>query len=432
MAAGPAAGAGRPDTGRSRTELIPTDARAYLASLERLGMKFGLDTMARLTEALGHPERSFTTVLVAGTNGKGSVTAMVHHALVAAGHRAARYTSPHLERLEERFVIGASEITTADLETAADRVREAAGHLAHRGLLTAPPTFFEAATAVAFEAFRQAAVTIAVLEVGLGGRLDATNVVNPIAAAITTVALDHQAQLGLTVQEIAREKAGVIRRGIAVVCGEMPVEATLVVVDACARSGARYRRAAELVDLDQATGGRPLALAGAHQRGNATVAACLLAELEREGIPVHADALRAGLTEVVWPGRLERVRARGRDVLLDAAHNPAGARALAAYLAESGSTGAVLVFGAMADKDVAAMLVELAPVCRAIVCTRPQGPRAMPAAEAAAHARAAGAWAVSIEEDPAAAVGAALRMDAPVVVAGSIFLIGPLRGILRA
>jgi dihydrofolate synthase / folylpolyglutamate synthase len=394
-------------------------------------MKFGLDTIARLTAALGHPERSFQTVLIAGTNGKGSVTAMVHHALVAAGHRAARYTSPHLERLEERFVIGDREITPAELDEAASRVQNAAGVLQQAGHLAAPPTFFEGTTAIAFDAFRRADVSVAVLEVGLGGRLDATNVANPGAVAITTVALDHQAQLGPTHESIAREKAGVIRPGIPVVCGEMPVEAAHVIEEICASQRARYIRASAVVDLERATGGLPLALRGAHQRGNASVAACLLAELDRAGLAVDAGAICAGLTAVTWPGRLELFHARGVDVLLDAAHNPAGARALADYLRDAGWAGAVLVLGAMMDKDVAAMLGELGPVCGTIVCTEPDSPRAMPAGRVAAHARAAGPWTVSLEADPVRALETALRRHERVVVAGSIFLIGQLRGILR-
>jgi dihydrofolate synthase / folylpolyglutamate synthase len=394
-------------------------------------MKFGLDTIARLTAALGHPERSFQTVLIAGTNGKGSVTAMVHHALVAAGHRAARYTSPHLERLEERFVIGDREITPAELDEAARRVQDAAATLQQAGHLSAPPTFFEGTTAIAFDVFRRAGVSVAVLEVGLGGRLDATNIANPRAVAITTVALDHQAQLGPTHESIAREKAGVIRPGIPVVCGEMPAEAAHVIEGICARQGARYVRATEVVDLERATGGLPLALRGAHQRGNAAVAACLLAELDRAGLAVDAGAISAGLTAVTWPGRLETFHAGGADVLLDAAHNPAGARALAEYLREAGWTGAALVFGALMDKDVAAMLGELAGVCGTVVCTEPDTPRAMPLERLAAHARAAGPWTVWLEANPLRALDTVLGNHERVVVAGSIFLIGQLRGILR-
>ena len=196
-------------------------------------MKFGLENISRLCAALDHPERAFASIIVAGTNGKGSVTAMVHHGLRAAGHRAARYTSPHLERLEERFVIDDEEVGTDALRRGIDRVRGAIERLQQSGTLDAPPTFFECATAVAFDLFREAGVRIAVLEVGLGGRLDATNVVQPLLAAITSIGLDHQAQLGNTLESVAFEKAGVVKPGIPVVVGDLPVEAQRVVEQIC-------------------------------------------------------------------------------------------------------------------------------------------------------------------------------------------------------
>jgi dihydrofolate synthase / folylpolyglutamate synthase len=412
---------------------LTTTALDFLFSLERLGMKFGLENISRLATALDHPERSFQPVIVAGTNGKGSVTAMVHRALLAAGHHAARYTSPHLERIEERYVVGDREVDPRELEGAAATVREAIEGLLASGRLGAPPTFFECATAMAFVLFRQAGVDVAVLEVGLGGRLDATNIVTPVAAAITSIDFDHQALLGNTLSSIAFEKAGVIKTGIPVICGDLPPEAERVIKDVCAERGARFIRAAESVRLPDILGSEDLSLRGAHQRGNATVAAALLGELDRMGIRCDADAVRAGLTRTIWPGRLETVRHDGAEILLDAAHNPAGAKALAAYLRESGWTGCALVFGAMQDKNVAAMLAELAPHCARVICTTADTPRAMPAAALAAAARQVpgATWEVSEVPLPADALAAACRVNATVVVAGSIFLIGPLRGILR-
>jgi dihydrofolate synthase / folylpolyglutamate synthase len=412
---------------------LTTTALDFLFSLERLGMKFGLENISRLATALDHPERSFQPVIVAGTNGKGSVTAMVHRALLAAGHHAARYTSPHLERIEERYVVGDREVDPRELEGAAATVREAIEGLLASGRLGAPPTFFECATAMALVLFRQAGVDVAVLEVGLGGRLDATNIVTPVAAAITSIDFDHQALLGNTLSSIAFEKAGVIKTGIPVICGDLPPEAERVIKDVCAERGARFIRAAESVRLPDILGSEDLSLRGAHQRGNATVAAALLGELDRMGIRCDADAVRAGLTRTIWPGRLETVRHDGAEILLDAAHNPAGAKALAAYLRESGWTGCALVFGAMQDKNVAAMLAELAPHCARVICTTADTPRAMPAAALAAAARQVpgATWEVSEVPLPADALAAACRVNATVVVAGSIFLIGPLRGILR-
>ena len=374
-------------------------------------------------------------MIVAGTNGKGSVTAMVATALGAAGHRTARYTSPHLERLEERFVIDGREAGTADLWTAAARVRDAAVRLQGDGVLAGPPTFFECATAIAFELFRAAAVEIAVLEVGLGGRLDATNVVTPMAAAITSIDFDHEALLGDTLESIAFEKAGVIKPGIPVVVGPLSEPAMRVVASVCAERGARLvsvdRRSFDAVD--RVTAGVPLALAGAHQRANAAVALRLLRELDTLGLPVGPDHIRAGLCEVRWPARLERLRRGGCEVILDAAHNPAGARALAEYLRSIGWIGATLVFGAMHDKQVAGMLGPLAAVCGDIICTTAPTPRALPAEVLADAARSIDpSRAIEAIADPAAALERACRGGGRIVAAGSIFLVGPLRGILRA
>ena len=405
------------------------DPLEYLFSLERLGIKFGLDNITRLVSALGHPERTFASVIVAGTNGKGSVTAMVERGLRAAGHRSARYTSPHLTRLEERFVIAGREVTTDALRTAAGAVQEAAERLVADAELETPPTFFECATAIAFVLFREADVDVAVLEVGLGGRLDATNVVTPIAAAITSIDFDHQALLGTTIESIAREKAGVIKTGIPVVCGALPREALDVVRDVCEARGARLI----VAPADPGPLAGALALRGAHQRGNAAVALTLLAELDTLGVRVDAAARRAAVSDVEWPGRLEEVPFGTARVLLDAAHNPAGARALRAFLEESGWTDAAIVFGAMLDKDAAGMIEELVPVCRAFICTTAPTPRAAPAGELAAIARlAAPGLDVHAVPNPAEALARARTLSPRIVVAGSIFLIGPGRDTLRA
>src|SRR5688500_608530 len=201
-------------------------------------MKFGLENIRALTAALDHPERSFRSVLVAGTNGKGSVTAMVSAALHAAGHRTARYTSPHLERIEERFAIGEQMVATGALREAAGAVQTAVERLVRDGVFEMPPTFFECTTAAAFELFKRTGVEIAVLEVGLGGRLDATNVVSPAASAITSIELDRQAQLGNTIEEVAREKAGIIKPGIPLVIGPVPEPATEVILMVARSQGA--------------------------------------------------------------------------------------------------------------------------------------------------------------------------------------------------
>jgi dihydrofolate synthase/folylpolyglutamate synthase len=380
------------------------------------------------------------------------VTAMTSAALHAAGHRVARYTSPHLERLEERFVIGEREVETSELREAAATVQAAAETLVHDGTLSAPPTFFECATAIAFELFKQRDVTVAVLEVGLGGRLDATNVVSPVAAAITSIDFDHQVQLGDTLTSIATEKAGIIQPGIPVVCGPLPPEADRIMAETCRERGARHVRALDRVEIESrmdkgttivSVRSRignirdvPLALAGRHQVTNAAVVVCLLEELQPAGFSVPRDAVVSALAHASWPARLERRTWQGADVLLDAAHNPAGARALASYLNEAGdgdASGRTLVFGAMKDKDVAGLLTPLMPLFDRVICTTAATPRARAAAELAAAARELSSAMQTIEsiDDPEAALRAACQPGLRVVVAGSIFLVGPLRGILR-
>jgi len=405
----------------------------FLFSLERLGMKFGLENINALCDALGRPERSFRSVHVAGTNGKGSVTAMLDTALRAAGLRAARYTSPHLVRLEERFVVDGREIDTATLRHALGAVQRGVEALLKSGTLTALPTFFECATAAAFLIFREAGVDIAVLEVGLGGRLDATNVVRPVVAAITSIDFDHQAQLGDSLTSIAREKAGIVKSNVPLVCGPVPADAQAVIDEICAERDAPVVHVTEALLAERGFGAVPLALQGRHQRSNAAVAVGVLDELTRQGIRVADAAIGRGLAEASWPGRLERRSYRGSDVLLDAAHNPAGARALTSYLQEIGWTGVTLLFGAMRDKDVAGMFRALAPVCARVVCTTAPAPRAARAAELAASAREAVGEGVPVDavDDPATALERAAAARTRIVAAGSIFLIGPLRDILR-
>jgi dihydrofolate synthase/folylpolyglutamate synthase len=428
--------------------MTAADPLTFLFGLERLGMKFGLENMAKLCARLDHPERRFHSVLIAGTNGKGSVTAMVEAALRAAGHRAARYTSPHLQRLEERFFVGGREVDSAALERAAGRVQSAVEALSADGTLDAPPTFFECTTATAFELFRAHDVDIAVLEVGLGGRLDATNIVTPLCTAITSIGLDHQAQLGDTIASIAWEKAGVVKSAVPLVCGRVPPQADAVIARVCAERGAPLRRVADGVRLQIHRAVSPsmasfethirtlrdvtLSLDGRHQIENAAVAVGVLDALAGTGIHIDDAAVRLGLSSAEWPARMERLTWRGAEILLDAAHNPAGALALAEYLTATNWRDVTLVFGVMRDKDPAGMLGVLAPFCKRILFTTPPTPRAWPAPELAAAASAiAGLPETEVVSDPEAAMARAAARGERVVVAGSLFLIGPLRGILR-
>jgi dihydrofolate synthase / folylpolyglutamate synthase len=351
---------------------LTPDPLDWLLRLELLGMKFGLENMHRLVAALGHPERQFKSVHVAGTNGKGSVTAMVEHALNAADFRSARYTSPHLERIEERFVIRGTEVETDTLRDVVGIVRDAVTSVRDRHQ-SFSPTFFECATAAAFELFRRERVEFAVIETGLGGRLDATNVIEPVITAITSIDFDHEALLGGTIRSIAAEKAGTIKRHVPVVVGPLPAEADIVIQETAERREAPLIRALPLAPRWSDV--KP-ALAGSHQRENAAVAIAILDRLRRTGLDLSEADIRTGVEAVNWPGRLERIERDGTTVLIDGAHNPAGARALAKYLSEIGWSDAALVFGAMRDKNTSMMLGHLLPAVSAIVCTKPNSPRA--------------------------------------------------------
>jgi dihydrofolate synthase/folylpolyglutamate synthase len=424
-----------------------------LFALETFGIKLGLHNIARLCEALDHPERSFTTLHVAGTNGKGSVTAMAHAALVAAGLRAARYISPHLSSLSERFVVGDSSVDEDTLQAVTDDVLALAERLRREGVLTVPPTFFEATTAIAFEIFRRSRVEVAVIEVGLGGRFDATNVITPVAGAITTIAMDHQQHLGSTLTAIAGEKAGIIKAGMTVVAGDLPPDALDVIRAVAAERGAELVEAARDVHVDvamdegrarltlrtpvDAYGPVLLALRGAHQVGNATIAVRLLEAARRAGINVPRQAIERGLTNTEWPARLELLPLdNGRRVLIDAAHNAEGAQALASYLKQWHGDRPLLVISVMRDKDVDDILERLIPVTGDVIATQAPSPRAVPAAELAdrvraVHARSAAEASVIAIAEPAVAVAAALDRAPVVCIAGSIFLAGAVRDGLK-
>jgi len=397
------------------------DPLSYLFALEQFGIKFGLDNIAAIAARLGHPEREFASVHVAGTNGKGSVTAMVDAALRAAGHRTARYTSPHLVDLSERFVIDGRPVTHDAMAAAIVDVRDAVEALRADGTLDVQPTFFEVTTAVAFELFRRAGVRVAVLEVGLGGRLDATNIVQPIATAITSIAFDHQRYLGDTLRAIAIEKAGIIKRRVPVVVGPMPPDAAEAIAEIA------HARDAPLIQADEGdAAGFEIGLVGAHQRANAAVALHLLQVIAAHSLEVSRAAAAEGLARPGWPGRLDRrLLAGGRELLLDAAHNPAGAAALASYLENAADGPRPLVFAAMRDKAIDEMLARLLPHVSGFVATRASNPRSADPVELAARARGlAPALPVYVERVVEDALARAWGQSPRIVVAGSIFLLG--------
>lgn len=407
----------------------------FLFSLETLGIKLGLDNIRRLLADLDHPDRAFHSIVIAGTNGKGSVTAMLERALRAAGWRTGRYTSPHLVALNERFAIDGQAAGDDALRTGAEAVRRAALRMEPR------PTFFEATTALACELFRTAGVDVAVMEVGLGGRLDATNALEPIATAITAIDLDHQQYLGDTLSLIAAEKAGIIKPGVPIVLAPNGRDADAVVAGTAAAKRAPLTRADDGVEVASSFGdGRlvvdirtpkarygPLALGlrGRHQLGNALTMVRLAEVIDGStAVSIPPSAIESGLRDVEWPGRLQVEAWRGATILIDAAHNPAGARALAAYVSEVHGR-LPFVFAAMADKDIAGLLTPLAPVMSSLTLTRPSTPRAasLDALEAVARVVAPGVP-LARAESPAEALALAATPGATVAVAGSLYLAG--------
>jgi dihydrofolate synthase / folylpolyglutamate synthase len=425
-----------------------------LFALENFGIKLGLQSMQTLCAALGHPERSFSSLHIAGTNGKGSVTAFAHRALLADGIRAARYVSPHLVDLSERFVIGHDPVDPRTLQDIADDVLGVVDRLQSDGTLAVTPTFFEVTTAMGFEMFRRAGVEVAVIEVGLGGRFDATNVITPAAGAITTIGMDHQQHLGSTVAAIAREKAGIIKNGVPVIVGRLPPDALAVVHSVADERGSDVIEAQAGVKADVSMqdgraritlttpegnryGPLTLSLRGAHQVANAIVVTRLLETARRQGISVSTGAIEESLSTTEWPARLELLTLdEGRRVLIDAAHNPDGAQALAAYLRECHPEKPTLVISVMRDKDVDQILMALLPVTSAVIATRAPSPRATPEGELARRIvnlqTALGRdVAVTTIADPEAAVAAALDRSPVVCVAGSIFLAGAVRDALK-
>ena len=303
------------------------DVIERLRALEQFGIKLGLDNIRALVAALGNPHDTFTSVHVAGTNGKGSVSAMVERGLRAAGYRTGRYTSPHLTEIEERVAIDGAAVSretfahvAADVFATVDRLRDS-------GALQATPTFFEATTAMAFEVFRRTGVETAVIEVGLGGRFDATNIITPAVGAITSIAFDHERHLGNSIASIAYEKAGILKRGVPFVIGELPVEARDVIESVAEEKGARLvDGSTRLVDTLSVARGRAtiavttpvrryedmrLALSGTHQVANAVVAIRVLESVAAAGIDVAGEDIAIGVTDAEWPARLEWLQAPG-------------------------------------------------------------------------------------------------------------------------
>lgn len=359
------------------------DSVRYLYSLgnELKTLKFGLETIRAVTEILGHPERACRFVHVAGTNGKGSTSAMIESSLRASGFRTGLYTSPHLAEPTERIQIGGKPVTKEEFVQAFDIVHTAAA------TLETHPTYFETVTAMCFVLFQQRQVEMAVLEVGMGGRLDATNVVTPALAVITPVDFDHEAFLGRSIEAIAGEKAGILKPGVpAVLATQRPeAEATILSRAAAVGSSITHSREWRIADLALSARGSQFLvqkgggisvqvkcpLAGEHQVENARTAVAAL-----QTLGVNAAAIERGVAATHWPGRLE-LASSDPEIILDGAHNPAGARALAAYMERFyAGRDICLIYGAMRDKAVTEVTGVLFPIARTVIATAPAQERA--------------------------------------------------------
>lgn len=394
--------------------------------------------MRALVRDLGHPERAFKSALIAGTNGKGSVTAYLDHALRASSLRVGCYTSPHLIDVRERITVEGQRIGNTDLDRWILEVKDRSERLRRKGVIENHPSHFEILTLVAFLHFRARGVEVAVLEVGLGGRLDATNVASPLVSAIVSIDFDHEEYLGNTLFAIAKEKAGVLRRNRTAILGPLPEEAQRAIVSVARRVGARPVPAFQGVRLRRVARGlnvsTPVAryqgvrpLPGAHQRSNLVVAIRILEALKSAGVDLDLLPAVAAMNHAVWPGRLERIDGHP-PFLLDGAHNPAGARALASYLTENASRF-VLIFGAMRDKHILEMAEQLFTRARLVVATRVRMKRAAATSQLAVIGRDLRARVVQ-EPSIARAVSRAAREARPgetVVVAGSLYLVGAVK-----
>jgi dihydrofolate synthase/folylpolyglutamate synthase len=416
-----------------------------------MGARLGTQVVSSLLARLGDPQNSFPSVLVAGTNGKGSTAAFLASILRCAGLRTGLYTSPHLVRLEERIVVDGVTIPEEEVARLATRVEEQVEQMAGRGGEETRPTFFESVTAMAFHHFQDRKVDVAVVEVGLGGRLDATSVLDPVTCLFTPIDLDHQQYLGNDVSSIAWEKAGILRSGSRAITAPQSPEAMEVLQRAAAVRGATLAEVEQIWRIAEGEKGTvtlvsgvnsghrmenlPLSLPGRHQRINAALAAAAAARLPNFHHRIPEEAIRRGLAEARWPGRCEIVEERP-TLLLDGAHNPAAARVLRHFLMENYTSRGkklVMVFGAMQDKDIDGIMEPLFPCAQRVILTRAETPRAADLVLLESLARRHHASAIrapSLSAALSAARGEA-GPDGVVCVTGSLYLVGDVKTLLE-
>jgi dihydrofolate synthase / folylpolyglutamate synthase len=418
--------------------------RDYLQTILESGVKFGLDNVRTVLSALGEPHHAYPSVLVGGTNGKGSVCAMLAEILSLHGLRVGLYTSPHLVRVEERVRVAGEPIDGRSLCRLLTLFKTTVDSLIRNGQLVAPPTYFETLTCLAFLYFREKRVDAAVLEVGMGGRLDATNVVDPLASVITTISRDHKEYLGNTLGRIAMEKAGIIKPGIPVICGPTGGKARDIIRKKAREAGAPFvevfKGPRSLSAAKTTRGYRfrfrwrgrffrySLRLPGSHQGRNAAVAVVTALNLRGPWAILPETTILRGIARAAWPGRLEAVGRRPL-IILDGAHNEEGARAVALYAQDFLPRPLTLVFAAMKDKDIPKLTRILFPLAREIILTGLAMPRAAAPEEVLRLAPRAAGPAV-IEPDPVRALRRARRITprrGSILVTGSLFLVGEVK-----
>ncbi len=417
--------------------------------------KFSLDEIATLLTALGNPHRRFPSVLIAGTNGKGSAAATLAAILRESGLRTGLYTSPHLERPNERIRISGPGIPDQDISDANFarlffRVHDTALALVQSGRLPQHPSFFETLTALAFLYFAEQTIDFAVLEVGMGGRLDATNIVTPVLSIITDISLDHTEWLGSTIAAIAHEKAGILRPGGTLVTLPQHPEANQAIGEVALQLGVRGISATPYMPAHTADPSAPYALEvlgapvtidsplhGAHQHRNVALAIAAAVELAtHHALLIRPAAIERGIRSTRWPGRLEKIESPGVQWVLDVAHNPAGAWALRASLRAllESAPSRTLVFSCLRDKPVAELAQILFPLFDRVIFAPIHSPRATPLADLLAAAQSTGTSAVAADS-VAHALEQARSTTAPgglIVVSGSVYLVGEARALLLA
>jgi dihydrofolate synthase/folylpolyglutamate synthase len=443
---------------------VPATYESAVSNLLALGhelasnRKFDLAHMRRLADALGNPQRKLQCVLIAGTNGKGSTAATLASIVQTAGYRTGLYTSPHLLRVNERIQINQEPISDAEFAVIYDRVERCAHELVERGELPWHPSFFEMLTAMAFEYFASAGVDLVVLEVGLGGRLDATNIIDPLISVITDIDFDHQNFLGNTLPEIAHEKAGILRpKGTVVLLPQHPiVNETLgkEIMDRDARAVSAVKHMPSMTPVADdgtnhtAVGGNQFTLAvmgkeikvdfplaGRHQLRNLALAITSAEELNKFGFHISAEDIEQGIRATAWPARFQVIPpAEGfPEVVLDVAHNPAGAWALRSALSTFyEGRSLTFIFGAMRDKAIGEIADIIFPLADHVIATHAENPRAaspQQIAEVGAHAQTEILQANNVQEALERACTLA-GSQGVIVITGSIYIVGEAMDIL--